>query len=144
MKSWFNPRVFVVAISIVLMVQVSKLGGDPDTTIHRALITCAVMLFLYILAFLLPLLRCFGLRRIVIPGLSLIVAWTSVALAIVADALPITLEEQMAHRMNWPMDFACLAAAAAFYLFFENTARALRQREELLAARGGRSRDDDW
>ena len=136
MSNWFNPRVVVVAISIIVLAQVSKLE-EPHQTIRRGCIACGAMLVLYGLAFVLPLGRTLGLRRIVVPLLSLIAAWSATALAMIADALPVSLDEQMTRRFNLPMVLACVAGAAAFYLFFENSLRGFRLRADVLEARRG-------
>jgi hypothetical protein len=139
MTNWLNPRVFAVAISLIVMVQVSKIG-DPHTTIRNDWLACALMLLLYAVVFLVPLQRCFGWRTVVGPAALLLLSWLSVAIALVSDALPVTLYVQLQRRFNWPMIAFCTAGFAGFFLFFTHMARSFALRDEVLEARGERSR----
>ena len=138
MATWFNPRVAVVTLSILVLMGVSKVS-DPLHNILLSSITCAVLYALYVLAFLAPLWQCLGVKRVVWPAITLTAAWTAVLLGMVADELPITLAERMERSWNRPMTICCVAATIAFFFFFQSTARALHLRDEILeVAIGGR------
>ena len=137
MLNWLNPRVIAVGISIILMVQVSKVG-EPHATIRNDWISCTAMLLLYAAVYLVPLQRCFGWRTVIAPAALLTLAWVSVALALIADAIPMPLDVQMQHRANRPMIAFCVAGFAGFFLFFTQMARSFALRDDVLEARGKR------
>ncbi len=135
MKRWLNPRVLVVALSILVMVQVSKVG-DPHTTIRNDWVACVTLCLLYAAVFLWPLQRCFGARAIAGDGVLLLGAWGAVALALIADALPSRGYPAADHPHNWPMIAFCAAGFAGFFLFFTQMSKSFALRDEVLEARG--------
>lgn len=137
MTTWFNPRVAVVALSIAVLLRVSQMG-EPEETMRRACVACAVLFLLYAAAFLLPIWGTLGFKRVVLPGTMLFAAWTFVALALVADAWPVTMAERMERQWNWPMTAFCVAGTITFFFFFQSASKALLLREEILEARHGR------
>jgi hypothetical protein len=142
MMSWFNARVVAVAVSLLVLLQVSRHPGRAFDE-RYALVACVAFFLAYGMAFLLPLWRSFGVLRILLPLCALIAGWGALALALTADAQPLLADNGITHRTNWPMIAFFAAAVLAFAVFFQNTASGFRVRKELAAPTGGSQLEDD-
>jgi hypothetical protein len=140
MLSWINPRVVAVILSVVLLLAVTH-SVSYDEIMRRSLWVCGSLYVLYLLAFLLPLRRAVRWPSLLGMAGTLAAAWAATALALIADARPLTLEEQMQHPTNWPRAAFVAAAAIAFYLFATGISRGFGERAELIERETGQRPD---
>jgi len=140
MLGWINPRVVAVVASVMLLLAVTHSVGFEVLT-HRAIWVCVCLFVLYVLVFLGPLRQAVRWPELLGMTGMLAAAWAAIALAMIADARPISLEDQMQHPTNWSRDAFVVAAGVAFFLFFRTATRGYSARDELITMgviKGGR------
>jgi len=137
MLGWINPRVVTVIVSAMALLAVTQ-STEYGLVLHRSIWVCASLIVLYAVVFLLPLRRAVRWQELLGMGATLAAGWAATALALIADARPLTLEEQMQRPTNWARLVFLIAAGIAFYLFAEAINRGYRARAELIEIETGR------
>ena len=94
MLGWINPRVVTVIVSAMALLAVTQ-STEYGLVLHRSIWVCASLIVLYAVVFLLPLRRAVRWQELLGMGATLAAGWAATALALIADARPLTLEEQM-------------------------------------------------
>ena len=136
MLDWLNPRVIVVVVSVMVLLSVTR-SASPEIQTHRAIVACSAMLVAYLLVFLIPLRKAVRWTFLLWMAVALLAGWAATALALVADAIQVAPDEMARHPSNWARAAFVVAAAVAFYLFFDLATRGYRAREDLRVRTGG-------